>query len=337
MCLHLSKELIKFVLGINDKELFFLIKDSMYNEILMERDGFYFFSFKESVIRFQKEADIKIKAGISKKIINYFDDKTINLIPILEGIVQHANYVKNHQAVRRFCLIIVERYSSLNQHQEAFKVLCRILELDFGGSFQPQQKEYINDLMLLIKKSEWGLEENISSALKYSVRSMPDIAEKHLLIGVFYFILEKYRIALSRFKKAEKLAMTGRIKIMTLLKMAEVYNAKNDILNLGLIIDILDKIELTEEFQAKVISLKALYMGFSGNQEGAINLIEDTLPRIGTSNNADFFSDLGTLHNSLAFLYHRKKMLSDAEKNFQIARNLWERIESDQKIGHRLQ
>ncbi|MFC1888027.1 tetratricopeptide repeat protein, partial [Candidatus Cloacimonadota bacterium] len=329
----LSKNLIKHVLGINDKELFFLIKDGTNNEVIMEKDGFYQFCFSESIDRFQKEASKKILSTVSHRVIEYFEDKTITLIPILKGVIKHARYVRDYQSVRKFLLEIVDRYTQLNEHQKAFNELCNILELDFGGSFKPKKSEYIQDIMLLIKKSEWGVEENISEALKISVRKMPDIAEKHLLIGVFYFILEKYRIALSRFDKAGKEAITGRTKTVTLLKMAETYHAKQDILNLGLTIEALEELNLMEEYLIKFTSLKAIYLGFSGQIEEAINLIEDTLPKIQTGNDADYFADLGTLHNSLAYLYHKKKMLAEAEKNFLTAQKLWERINLVRKLG----
>jgi signal transduction histidine kinase/tetratricopeptide (TPR) repeat protein/tRNA A-37 threonylcarbamoyl transferase component Bud32 len=329
----LSKSLIKYVLDINDKELFFLIKDGINNEILMEKGDYYLFSFEESIDRFQKETDKKIKSHISRKVIDYFDDKTITMIPILKGIVMHARFIRDYKSVRRFSLGIVGRYSQLNNHQEAFNELCSILELDFGGSYKPLKSEYIHDIMLLIKKSEWGVEKNISEALKKSVRKMPDIAEKHLLIGVFYQIMEKYRIALARFVKASNLAITGRTKAMTLLKMAETYNAKNDILDLGITIEALETIQLPEEYQVKFVSLKALFLGLSGHLEEAINLIEDVLPKIQTGNDADFFCNLGTLHNSLAYLYHKKKMLAEAEKNFLTAQKLWERINLVRKLG----
>jgi signal transduction histidine kinase/serine/threonine protein kinase len=329
----LSKELIKYVLSINDKELFFLIKDSINNELLMKRDDYYCFCFEEARDRFQKEAGSDFKKDVSYKVIEYFGDKIISEITILQGIVKHARYVKDFKSVRKYSLQIADRYSELNQHHNAFKELCKITELDFSANFHPRQSEYIFDLLLLIKKSEWGAAEYIPITLTKNIRKIPDIAEKHLLIGVFFQIMEKYRIALLRFKKADKIVISGKTKIVILLKMAEVYSAKGDIVNLGLVVEQLEKYQLSEEYQLKFISFKAIYLGLSGHLDEAINLIENLIPRIKTGNDADFFGDLGTLHNSLAFLYHRKRMLVEAEKNFLIARKLWERINLTRKLA----
>jgi len=329
----LSKQLIKHVLSISDKELFFLIKDSLNNEILVQRGDYYFFSFKESVIRFNQETGKGARSKVSKKLIEYFNDKTINSIEILEGIIKHALFVKDYSAVRKFTLLKAGRFSGLNQHEESFIELCKVVELDFSDNFKPDKKEYIQDLLSLIRKSEWGVEEHIPLALKKYVRRMPDIAEKHLLVGVFYQILEKYRLALVRFERASELAITGKTLALVLLKMAESYSSKNDLVNLGVTITKLEELKLGEEFQLKFISLKAISMGLSGHLEEAINLIEDFFPNINTKNNDDFYADLGTLHNSLAFLYSRKKMLKVAEKNYLTALKLWKRIKLVRKLG----
>jgi len=329
----LSKNMMKSVLNIDDKELFFLIKDGTNNEIIMENGDYYNFSYKESVDRFSKEADRKSKGLISHKIIDYFSNVTVNEINILQGIIKHAKYVKNYEAVREYSLRIVERYTDLNQHSEAFLELCKIVEMDFCGYFKPLESQYIHDLMLLIRKSDWGYEKHINLTLKRHVRKMPNIAEKHLLIGVFYQVLEKHRLALARFRKANEISITGRTKSLILLKMAETYSTQGDLINLNKCVSELEKLTLSSEFMIKFTSLKSILLGTSGHLEEAINLIEEFIPNIKTRNDVDFFVDLGGLHNSLAFLYSKKKMLIEAEKNYNTAKKLWERVNLPRKLS----
>ena len=329
----LSKNLIKFVLDISDKELFFLLKDGLNNEILLKKDEFYHFTFKEAVTRFNKESSHKDKVEISRKILLYFDDKVITIISILKGIIKHAYFVKDYKAVRKYRLLLVDLYMEQDKQEKAFDEICTIAELDFSGKFKIKKDDLSKDLFQLVNKSEWSLVSKTSDRLKKYIYSMPDISEKHIVMGVFYLLSEKYNISLSRFKKALKLAVNDFQRIFVLLKMGEIFSSQNNFVKLGECIEELEKYDLKDNFKISFIGLKALNIGLTGKIDEAISLIEDYIPTIKTRNDDNYFIKLGALHNNLAFLYHRKKFLDEADKNFQITKNVWEKSNYIRKLG----
>ncbi|MCK4694231.1 MAG: tetratricopeptide repeat protein, partial [Candidatus Cloacimonetes bacterium] len=152
-------------------------------------------------------------------------------------------------------------------------------------------------------------------------------------MGVFYLLSEKYNISLSRFKKALKLAVNDFQKIFVLLKMGEIFSSQHNFVKLDECLEELEKFDLKDNFKISFIGLKALNIGLTGKIDEAISLIEDYIPTIKTRNDDNYFIKLGALHNNLAFLYHRKKFLDEADKNFQITKNVWEKSNYIRKLG----
>ena len=71
----LSSTLIKSILDIDDKTLFFFLSDGINNELLKKIDEFYYFTFKEAQEHFVKELPEKTIKTISNKVLNYFKDQ----------------------------------------------------------------------------------------------------------------------------------------------------------------------------------------------------------------------------------------------------------------------
>ncbi|MBN1948688.1 MAG: tetratricopeptide repeat protein, partial [Candidatus Cloacimonetes bacterium] len=308
------------------------LKDGTDNELLTKRDDYYIFTYREAVERFRNESLHREQKEIARRILKYFEDKVITRISILEGVIRHAYQVQDMLAVRKYRLKKVALYTEKSQQVEAFREMCEIVQLDFLTPKKLQPGDFIHDLLLLADKAEWATIEMVPGKLAELVRKMENSPEKHLLIGIFYLLQEKLRLALVRFRRAYEQAISGRQRVYLLLKMSEIYFAQNDLLNLGNCLSELEKLQLTPELELSLISQKALYLGSSGKLTEAINLIEEYLPRIRTQNDDNFFIRLGTLHNNLAFLYHQKRLLDEAEKNFHIARKIWEKINYKRKL-----
>ncbi len=329
----LSKNLARFILDISNKELFFLMKDGLNNEILKEKDEYFYFAFQEIQQWFQTECSQKERKTISKKVIKYFADKNITQIPIMQGIIKQAELAENIRKIRKFRLMLIKLYADKGEQEKAFDEICIILELDFSDKIKISEKEIREDLALIIQKSDWTTADKIPLKLRDNILKMPDISEKHLLLGMFFYELEKFKISQSRLKRAYKIALTGNQKIMALLKLGNTYYSEGKIDELEKSVSELENYELTDYFEIQFKGLKSLFLFSTGKVTEAINLIEDYLPEIKSINDPNFFIKLGELHNYLAVFYHKQKQLNEADKNFQITRRIWEKINYKQKLG----
>lgn len=329
----MSKELIRYILEIPEKEIFFLINDGLNNEVIKRSGEYYEFTFAEAIHRFRDELSSEEAHTIAKKVLKYFGSQKFTMIPVLIGIIKHARELEDYVAVRKFSLELVELFIQNDQHNTAFDEMCNIMEINFSGNILLSQKDLRSDLQKLLTLSEWSTAREVPEKLKKSILRMPDIAEKYLLIGAFFFVIEKYKLAVKNLERAFALAITGHQRILVSLYLGEIYSNQKDWTKLGKIIIELDSLPLSNELMITFIGLKGIYFGSTGNIDGGILLIEDYLSQIRTENDNNYFIKLGNLYNTLAFLYHLKKQHDDAEKNFHAARKIWERINYMRKLG----
>jgi len=329
----MSKELIRYILEIPEKDIFFLINDGLNNEVIKRNGEFYEFTFSEAVTRFRGELSNEEVNLITRKVLDYFETQNFSMIPVLIGVTKHARELEDYVAVRKFSLKLVELYIQNDLHNTAFDKMCEIMEINFSGNILLAQKDLRSDLQQLLTLSEWSTAREVPENLKKSILKMPDITEKYLLIGAFFYVLEKYKLAAKNLERAYALAITGQQRILASLYLGEIYSNQNDWVKLGEIINNLDPQPLNDDLKITYIGLKGIYLGSTGNIDGGIFLIEDYLVQIKTENNDSYFIKLGNLYNTLAFLYHLKKQHDDAEKNFHAARKIWERINYMRKLG----
>ncbi len=322
----LSNTLIKSILGIDDKTLFFLLSEGINNELLKKVDEYYYFTFKEAQEHFNKELSDKTKKIISNKVLKYFKDKQITLFSVLDGIIEHAKFVNDYEAVRKYLLLSVELFTIKGQHEIAFEQIAKVVTLDFSQELKIKESDLLLDLKLLMEKSEWATDKQISEELKRVISKMPDISEKHMLIGMFYFVIEKLSLSKKRFERALGKAVTGSLRVEILLNLCRILLSLNKIDEMGKYIKKLDECKLPADKEISYIIHKGLYYGFSGNLDEGINIIEDYLQNIKTKNNPNYFIKLGRLHNGLGVLYRNKRLLDEADRNFETARKIWERI-----------
>ncbi len=332
LTIPLSKELMKSVLNLNEKDVFFLIKDASNNEILHKSGEYYYFTFKESINRFVSEGTGDVSQKIAKKLLDYFDGKSITRIDFLQGIIKHADSIEDYNKVRIYRKQLINLYFERGNREIAFDETVKVLELDFSCKIDLEEHELRKDLQLVIEKSEWATANKIPDSLKLSVRKMPDIAEKHILMAVFYLTLEKIHIAKCRLEKALSLTITGKQRTFVLLQLSEIYFVQNEFEKMRDCISELEKYNLLDDHQILFISLKAKHIGLHGQLQEGINIIEEFITTLKTKNDDIFFVNLGGLYNTLAFLYHKHRNLDEAEKNFQTARKAWERVNYKKKL-----
>lgn len=329
----LANDIIKYILNIDDKELFFFLMEGLNNELLRKVDEYYFITFREVTEHFVSESTKKIKDSVSHKLINFFDNITITMIPIVYGVIKHAESIGNYYAVRKYYLLVEKLNSENGNHHKAFENICKVVDLDLSNKIEIKEVELRQDLKLLLDKSEWTTISQVPESLRKNVLTMPEITEKYLIIGTFFQVSEKYHLAQLRFEKGLKIAITGHNRVLVLLKLSYIYFQQNKLNKMNKVLAEVSKLSLSGELQIEFITYKSLYLGFSGALDEGIQLAEDFLPTIKSDNSPNYFIKLGNLHNILGLLYHNKKMLDEAEKNFEIARKIWEKVNYKRKLG----
>jgi signal transduction histidine kinase/serine/threonine protein kinase len=329
----MANDIIKYLLDIEDKELFFFLKETISNELIYKKDEYYFFTFREIRDLLNSEITAKKKKEIASKVLSFFNNITITDTDIAENIIAHASQISDYNAMRKYKLMQVNLFSAKGEQEKAFNIMCDVLQLDFSRKFKLSEVDLRKDLNLLLDKTEWAIIEKIPDSLKKAVMTMPDIAEKHLIIGTFYYVAEKYSKAQKRLERAYELSYTGFYRIYILLKLSYLYFLQGKMQEMQRCIEELENWDLSDEFHIQFITYKALFMGFSGKLDEAIQEIEDFLPMVKSENDDNYFIRLGNLHNILGILYHKKKSLEEAEKNFETARKIWEKVNYFRKLG----
>ncbi|HPR18828.1 MAG TPA: tetratricopeptide repeat protein, partial [Candidatus Cloacimonadota bacterium] len=328
-----DNEIIKFLLNINDKELFFFLKEAINNELLYKKNDSYYISFREVIQILKTECTIRQRNLLSRQVLDFYENKTVSLTPVVEGIIKHAERIKDYIAVRKYNLRLVQLYSEQGNQEEAFDIMCRVLDLDFSEKLVISEKDLKLDLRLMLDKSEWTSINHIPESMKKLIVKMPEIAEKHLIIGIFFQVAEKYQSAQHRLERALKLSLTGYYHIFVTLNLAYLHFLQNDLEGMGYLLAGVDEQALSDDLKLEFITYKSLFLGYSGALDEGIQLAEDFLPQIKTENDANYFVRLGNLHNVLGLLYHIKKMLDEAERNFESARKIWEKVNYNRKLG----
>jgi len=329
----LSKNLIKHILNISEKQIFFLLIAGINNELLKKNENYYFFfTFREVREKFLSECQPKQRKTVARKTIEYFSEKEITRIPILEAVIRHCREIDDYENLRKFTLQLADLYFQKTMFEKAFEYYCKVVEYDFSDKIEVSEQELRANLQLLIQKSEWASSTNISTNLKKYIFNMPDIPEKHIVLGIFYVMMEKFKLAQGRLEKAFQLAITGKQQIVCKLHLAKVYFYQNKIAEVEKCLDFLEKAKLVEPYKIAFIDVKSLYLGSIHKVNEAIELIGNYLANIKSQNNVNFFLKIGSLHNNLAFFYHQIKRLDDAEKNYIQAMKIWEKYKYNRKL-----
>ncbi len=329
----LTKELIENILDINDKEIFFFIKDCINNEILRETEAGFVFTFKEVKEYFIKKINTVMEEMVSSSVIKYFHDKRIHSIVTLHGIIEHAEKINDLFSIKRFNYQLLNLLIEEHYFEEAFDVIRRIVEMNFQYSDQIEPQDKIRDLIKLIELSEWAMYDTLSGKLKDSIINMKETSEKNLLIGLFHLAHNKYSLAKTHLEKANAICITGKLKIFILLKLGELYLIIKNHDAVKTIISEIEKYSQNEDLLISLIILKASYMLEMNYIDDGITLIEEFIPTINTGNDAMYFVKLGRIHNILAILYREKRNYEETTKNYQITRKIWEKVKYSKKLG----
>jgi signal transduction histidine kinase/serine/threonine protein kinase/Tfp pilus assembly protein PilF len=333
VCPPLTKDLIRFVLGISDHDLFSLLADGINNEILIKKGEHIFFSYIETRERLISEGLEEDKIHLSKQVLRFFEGKAINNITVCKGVIENAYWAEDYDSIRQFRLRLIELLDRDSLQDKAFDEICNIIELDFSHKINLPLSEIIKDLVILQEKAE--LTGNVTKAIKLlrSIHKLPDIYEKYFTLGTLYLQTENHKSALDNFQKALKLSFTGIQKVKVLLYMTQLYQRIGDMKSYGEALDVLKDEPMTEDLHIFYIDRLALYQNRTVSKEQAIQTLEDFLSQTPSIQHAKSWLRLGSLHNNLGYYYTIMKAITEANTHYQAAMKIWEKLNTQSRLG----
>jgi serine/threonine-protein kinase len=329
----LSNNLIKFLLEIKNKELFFLLKECINNHILIKKGDYYYFAFEEARDRLYSETHSKTRKEIACQTLDYFKKETISDIHICEGIIDNAKLAGDYEKIHNYSLLLVNLYSNTGNHEKSFELISGIISLDFSGKLNILRKDVLADLMLFQEISE--LTGRVKTALQLfnSIKNVPDIFEKYYIRGILKNGCEKYTESLKDLEQALKIAITGRQQISVMINLAWTHLMLKEIDKAGEYLERLEPLNMAHDLRVAFMDRKALFFNKIGKRKEAIQLLEDFKKNIQPMESAAYYAKLGSFYNNLAFYYSNEKAYDEALQYFIIAKKMWERINYVRYLG----
>jgi signal transduction histidine kinase/serine/threonine protein kinase len=321
---RLSRELIIYILKLKDTELYNLLNDATYNEILNKDGKYYRFSFDEAKQRMFSECDPKVHVLVSKRILKYYANKKIEDKENCMGLIANAYIAKDLQSARQYYLVLSKLLSEDYEQAPAYEAILSVLRLDFDPRTQVSTKEIIQDLVVFQEKTELtGFFERAGFILENSDQ-VPELFEKYHSIGTIQLLKEDYPAAEASFSKAEALCMTGKQQLLAWLGHIQVY-LRTDLNKAKLYLDKALKAQMPLDLQIVFTDRLAVYYGYLGETDRAIKTIEDFLQILPPDHDSKVMVRLASMHNDLGVFYSDQKNIEEAYEHLNTALNIWKR------------
>ncbi|MFA7028668.1 MAG: ATP-binding protein [Candidatus Cloacimonadaceae bacterium] len=318
----ISIELIRYICKVKDEELYNLLNESKYNEILEKRGEYYYFTFREAKERFFEESDFKIHKLVSLRVLNYYKNKKVTDITTCKGIILNAQIAQDKIGERKWLLNLFDLLKENYFQEEAYKTIVQVLDIDLSSGLNLASEELSNDLANVQKMIEITGNLQGLDLLDKTEHSITDSYEKYLLLGTIKLLSDNTAEAYRYFTKAEKWAHLASQKGSAILYQAQCYAGK-DPLKIKKFLERAAKLELTLALKITYTNLSALYLFYKGQQDLAINTIEDFLALLPPDQDLEVMLNLALLHNELGEFYILQKNVIEAEEHFNLALNIW--------------
>lgn len=328
----LSRELIIHILKIKDTELYSLLNDGVYNEILEKRDKLYYFTFPEARERFFSECATKLQVLVSKNVIGFYAKKLVTDAVTCTGIIRNAQIAEDQLAERAYHLRLYHLMSEEYEQEQAYAAILNVLKIDFNSPLKIPMKDIIQDLVFFQEKTEiTGFFKGAGFVLD-NQRKIPEMFEKYLALGTLKLLAEDLKAALKFFKMAESLALTGRQQVLGYLYLTQIYS-RVDIQKMKEYLDKIAPMELTLELKISYTDKLAVYYSLNNDTDLAIKTIEDFLIVLPPVQDSRIMIRMAAMHNDLGVFYSTQKNISEAGEHLGIALNIWKRHNIKRYLG----
>lgn len=328
----LTRELMIFILKINDIELYNLLNDATYNEILSKNGKYYSFTFMEARKRMFEECDAKVHVLISKRLLEYYRDKEVLDRQTVLGLIENAKIAGDMPATRYYYLRLSNILDEDYEQDQAYSAMLEVLKLDFDPRTNVSTKEIIEDLAEFQEKTELtGYFERAGFILE-NQDLIPELFEKYYTIGTIKFLREDLSGALESFAKAEELRMTGKQQLLIWLAYIQVY-LKTDLAKAKYYLDKALAEDVPLDLSIALTDRLAVYYTKNNEPDRAIKLFEDFLETLPPEHDTSVMVRLASLHNDLGVFYSDQKNIEEAQEHLNQALNIWKRYNIRRYFG----
>lgn len=320
----LSRELIIYILKLKDTELYNLLNDATYNEILSKKGKYYSFSFIEAKDRMFSESDHKVHVLVSKRILKFYARKEIIDKDTCLGLIENAFIAQDLQSARTYYLKLSNLLSEDYEQSQAYDAMLSVLKLDFDPRTEVETKDVINDLAIFQEKTELtGFFERAGFLLD-NADQIPELFEKYHSIGTILFMREDLKAALESFQKAESLIITGKQQLLVWIGYIQVY-LRSEPEKAKQYLDLALASKLPLDLHIVFTDRLAVYYGQKKDYDRAIKTLEDFLETIPPEHDSRVMVRLASMHNDLGVFHSDLKNIDEATEHLNMALSIWKR------------
>lgn len=328
----LSRELIVYVLKISDNELYSMLNDAIYNEMLIKDGNYYSFTFIEARRRLFEESDHKVHVLISNRLLEFYNKREVKDQDTCLGLIESAFIAEDLHAARRYYLKLAQLYNADNLLAESYEAMLSVLKLDIDPKTNISTLDTIKDLVLLQEMTEFtGLFAKAGFVLE-NHQAIPELFEKYHLLGTIYLLREDYDNALKSFQMACALQITGKHKVQVWLGYIQIY-LKTDVEKAWEYLQMALAQELTLDLLIAFTDRLAVYYNVIGEQDRAIKILEDFLSKLPPDHDMKVMIRLAAMHNDLGVFYSNQKNIEEAQEHLTQALAIWKRYNIYRYLG----
>ncbi len=329
----LTRELISYLLKIKDQELYNLLNDSIYNEILTKQGKKYYFSFAEAKKRLFDECKDKQQVLVSKRILKYYAGKEDIDIGTCLGIIKNAKLAGDSNSERLYYLKLYHQQNADHEQEKAYEAILNVIKMDLREDSIISEKELINDIYSFQEKAELtGFIDKSNFLFNESSVKLPEIFEKYYLLGSLKFIAEDMDAAKTYLHKAEKLTITGKQQLLAWLLLIQIYG-KSDPDKMKTYLDMALRQEMPLDLKIAFIDRLAVYYSLVKDADRAIKTIEDFLATLPPEHDTNVMIRLANMHNNLGVFYSNQKNIDEADEHLFSALSIWKRYNVRRYLG----
>ncbi len=328
----LSKDLITYLLDIDDKRMYELINDAYYNENLVKDGKYYRFAYREAMQRLYDECSEDQHIAVSRKILEFYRDKGIRDPEVCEGLIANAHSAKDLPAERKYTLRLYQLYNEDFDQEKAYEAIHRTIILDFNKDTKVEIKDIIQDLIHYQEKAELTGYHQLGEEVLKRLHLLPDLFEKYYVATAINLLRENSKEALKQIKKAEMLAFTGKQYNLLQLTYVQIFSRVNKV-KMKQALDNIDPTTLPLDMKIVYYDRLAVYHNMSGDRDRAIRIIEDFLKELPSENDPKVLIRLAAMHNDLGVFYSEQKNIPESDEHLRIALSIWKRYNIKRYLG----
>ena len=327
-----SRELIRYICKVDDKELYDLLNEGKYTEILQKVGNNYQFTFAEAKQQFFDQCKPRMKTLVSLRVIKYFDKQQIADPQVCQGVIHNARIANDRASERRYLLLLHTLHCEEHLQQEAYEAMARVMKIDLRPDMELPEQDLVADLQKFHRMTEFTGSTTEADFILQNEDAIAQCFEKYVLLGTLVLFQGDRKSALKNFEKAEKMASSPCQRSMARLYQAQVY-ARTDPDRVQKTLDGIDLEEVSLAFRIKAATLQAAYDARDCDYDSAARGLETFLAELIPSQDPDAMIELASLHNTLGEFYSVQKNVAEADEHFNIALNIWNSYNIRRHLG----